>query len=158
MQNALNLTDHIKLFILLIFISCIWSCNDVQELEEPDNLISKEKMIDIYTDMILLDAIQRSNPRNFKTYELKSSEHIFNKFGIDSTTLAQNIKFYNLDFESNSDIYEKVKLNIEKKNEIIDSTTKVRDSLKEVEKKKKIEKDSIKPKKKVKKNNLKKDD
>jgi hypothetical protein len=120
----------------------------VQEREEPENLFSEEKMVEIYTDMILLDAVQRSNPQNFKSYELKSSEHIYNKYKIDSTTLSQNIEYYNLDFDANSNIYEKIKLNIEQKNQIIDSITKARDSLKKIEvnKRKATLKDSIQPK------------
>jgi hypothetical protein len=116
------------------------SCSNVQEREEPDNLLSKDKMIEIYTDMIFLDAAQRSSPDDFKTYELKPSEHIYNKYKIDSTTLSENITYYNLDFETNTDIYEKVKQNITERSEAIDSISKLRDSLKLIEKKNKTEK------------------
>jgi hypothetical protein len=114
------------------------SCSNVQEREEPDNLLSKDKMIAIYTDMIFLDAAQRSSPDEFKTYELKPSEHIYNKYKIDSTTLNENITYYNLDFETNAEIYEKVKQNITKRNVVIDSISKLRDSLKKMEKKIKL--------------------
>lgn len=157
MQNALSLTGLKKIVTIFVCLSVLISCSDVQEREEPDKLLSKDKMIEVYTDMILLDALRRSNPVNFKSYELKASEHIYNKFDVDSTTLSQNIKYYNLEFEANSDIFEQVKLNIEQKNEIYDSITKVRDSLKRLKTKKKkaISVDSVELNKKLKKINVK---
>ncbi len=150
MLNALNLTELKKTITVSVLLGFMLSCSDVQNREEPDKLLPKDKMVEIYTDMIYLDAVQRSNPRNFKTYELEPSEHIYNKFKIDSSTLSQNIAYYNLDFDVNSDIYEQVKQNIEKKNEGIDSITKVKDSLKKVKANKRRAKlkDSIPSKKK----------
>lgn len=132
MLNDLNLTGLKRVVTILILSAFILSCSDVQEIEEPDNLISEDKMIDIYTDMILLDAVERSSPKNFKAYELESSEHIVNKYKIDSVTLSENIKYYNLNFEKNTRIYEKVKENIAQKEEKIDSITTLRDSLKNI--------------------------
>jgi len=132
MLNALNLTELDKIIFVTVLVVSVLSCSDVQDREEPDKLLSEDKMVEIYTDMIYLDAVQRSNHRNFKTYELEASEHIYNKFKIDSTTLSQNIAYYNLDFDANSSIYEQVKQNIIKKNEVIDSITTVKDSLKKV--------------------------
>jgi len=132
MLNALSLIELNKTIFVTVLVVFVLSCSNVQDREEPDKLLSKDKMVEIYTDMIYLDAVQRSNHRNFKTYELEASEHIYNKFKIDSTTLAQNMAYYNLDFESNTEIYEQVKQNIAKKNEEIDSITRVKDSLKKV--------------------------
>lgn len=149
MLNALSLIDLKNILPIAFLIGFFLSCSDVQERQEPEKLLSKDKMVEIYTDMILLDAMQRSNPKNFKTYELKSSEHIYNKYKIDSITLSQNIAYYNLDFEANIDVYEKVRLNIVQQDEKIDSISKIRDSLKKVETNKKRArlKDSIQPKK-----------
>ena len=129
----MNSTEPKRLILFLLFMTFTLSCSNVQERKEPDNLLSKDKMIEIYTDMIFLDAAQRSSPDEFKTYELKPSEHIFNKYKIDSTTLNENITYYNLDFEANAEIYEKVKQNITKRSEAIDSISKLRDSLKRIE-------------------------
>jgi hypothetical protein len=137
MQNALSLIELKSISIALILLSIIFSCSDVQEREEPEKLLSKEQMVNIYTDMIFLDATQRSSPDDFKTYELKPSEHIYNKYKIDSTTLSENITYYNLDFETNTEIYEKVKQNITERSEAIDSISKLRDSLIQIEKKSK---------------------
>ena len=152
-QNALSLIDLNKVIPMLICLCTLLSCSDVQKREKPENLISKDKMVEIYTDMIFLDAIQRSRSKEFKTYELTSSEHILNKYNIDSTTLSQNMLYYNLDFEANAAIYDQVKQNITERDKVLDSITTLRDSLKklETEKKKNAIKDSTQPKKNIKK-------
>jgi len=130
------LTDKIKIFFPLLIIFLIMSCSDVQKRQEPDKLLSKDEMVKIYTDMVLLDAVYRTNPRKFNAFELEASEHIYNKFKIDSTTLSQNIEYYNLDFETNAEIYERVKINVEERKQNLDSIEKMRDSLKEVQRQK----------------------
>lgn len=140
MLKDLNLTGKYRLYLLPLFLIAVaFSCSNVQERSKPENVIPKEKMIDIYTDMILLDAMHRSNPNTLKSYGLKVSEHLYNKFSIDSTTLAQNIAYYNFEFETNIEIYEKVSERIEKKKENIDSIVKLRDSLEKEERLRKIE-------------------
>ena len=96
--------------------SILLSCNDVQERQKPDKLLPESQMVDIYTDMVLLDAVSRSVSKKFKSYNLESSEHIYNKYKIDSTTLAKNMTYYNLEFETNAEIYKKVSENIEEQN------------------------------------------
>ncbi len=153
MRKGLNLID-LKRYLLLYVLFCgIISCSDVQERQEPKNLLSEKQMVEIYTDMILLDAVKRTNPKNFKSYSLKASEHIYNKYGLDSTSLAENMNYYNLDFETNAEIYSKVSESVEKRKAYIDSVVHLRDSLKKLEKAKKLSpKDSatLKEKKKLK--------
>ncbi|WP_445159304.1 DUF4296 domain-containing protein [Mesohalobacter salilacus] len=140
---------HILVFALIIFV--VWSCSDVQKRPKPDKLLSQDKMVNIYTDMLILDGVYRTNPKKFETYGLEPTEHIYNKFDIDSLTLAQNMSYYNLDFEVNSEIYEQVQKNIEAKKQILDSISQVKDSLKRLEReaKKPKLKDSIPLSKKI---------
>jgi len=129
MQNGLSLIDrkNIRVFALIIFV--VWSCSDVQKRTKPKKILSQDEMVDIYTDMLLLDGIYRTNPKKFDTYDLKPTAHIYNKFNIDSLTLVQNMEYYNLDFEANSKIYEQVQKNIEQKKTLVDSINKIKDSL-----------------------------
>ncbi len=151
MRNALNLIDRKYIWFLTLVIFVAGSCSDVQKRTKPDTLISQDKMVEIYTDMLILDGVYRTNPKKFETYGLEPTEHIYNKFEIDSLTLAQNMNYYNLDFEVNSEIYEQVQKNIETQKQIIDSISQVKDSLKRLEheaKKPKL-KDSIPLSKKI---------
>jgi len=130
MLNVSSLTGKFYFLLLGIVVPFfVMSCSDVQKHEPPENLISREKMIDIFTDMIILDALDRNSPRTLKSYNLKTSGHILKKFDLDSLTLAQNIEYYNLEFETNQDIYNEVSSRIEAKKDKIDSIVKVRDSL-----------------------------
>jgi hypothetical protein len=152
MQNVLNLTGKSFQVLSAIIISLsVLACSDVQKREKPENLIPKEKMVEIYTDMIILDALDRTSPRTLQSFEVKISDHITRKFGTDSSTLAQNIEYYNFEFETNADIYNEVLKNIEAKKREIDSIVEIRDSLRKEEIKLKNDKktDSVQPFKKM---------
>ena len=145
MHNAWSLTGLNKAVSFSVLIGIMVSCSDVQEREKPDKLLPKSKMVEIYTDMVLLDAVNRTNAKKFKNIGLEAPEHIYNKFDIDSTTLADNMSYYNLDFEANAEIYEQVRENIENRKEHIDSIVKLKDSLKKREKQKNLKlNDSLK--------------
>lgn len=148
MQNVLNLTDrHLFFYAVVFWLLLFFSCSNVQEREVPEKLIPKEKMIDIYTDMVILDALERSSPQKLNSYGVETSEHIYNKYNIDSITLAQNIEYYNFEFDTNIEIYDQVTENIDTKKNRIDSIIQLKDSLKKEEKKQnnKMLRDSIQP-------------
>jgi len=125
----------------------IASCSDVQKRKLPERILSEDEMVEIYSDMMVLDAIKRSNTNVYNAYELDVQDHIFNKYKIDSTLLKDNIDYYNLEFEANVRIFERVNENINRKKEVFDSLNKVQDSLEkiELERKKDSIKTSIKP-------------
>lgn len=152
MQNVLSLTDRYLSFYAVVFwLLLFFSCSNVQERKVPENLIPKEKMIDIYTDMVILDALERSSPQKLNSYGVETSEHIHKKYNIDSITLAQNIEYYNFEFDTNIEIYDQVTENIDTKKNRIDSIIQLKDSLKKEEKKQKNKmlRDSIQPIKKL---------
>jgi hypothetical protein len=148
MHNALNLIDRKYICVLTLAIFVVWSCSDVQKQTKPDKLLSQDKMVEIYTDMLILDGVYS---KKFETYGIEPTEHIYNKFDIDSLTLAQNMNYYNLDFEANIKIYEQVQKNIEAQKQIIDSIDRVNDSLRRLktETRKPMLKDSISLSKKM---------
>ena len=140
-HKELSLTGK-HLFRLVIIVWCLVSCSDVQERVEPDRLLSEDQMVDIYVDMMILDAVKRTNAKIYSAYSLDAKQHIYNKFKVDSTTLKQNIDYYNLEFETNIDIFNRVNTIIVQKKEYFDSINKTRDSLEKVKLDKK--RDSIK--------------
>ena len=136
MRNALNLIDkQKKIFSLVLSVFLLCSCSDVQKRQKPDKLLPESQMVEIYTDMVLLDAINKSVSKKFQSYNLNASDHFYNKYNIDSTTLADNMAYYNLEFETNADIYTKVNKNVEERKAYIDSVVHLRDSLKKIEQK-----------------------
>lgn len=146
MHSVLSLTGkHIS--CLVIIVMSFVACSDVQKKKIPERILSEDEMVEIYTDMMVLDAINRSNTKLYSAYEIGVDEHIYNKFKIDSTILKDNIDYYNLEFEANIRIFERVNENMNRKKEVFDSINKVQDSLNKIkiEQKRDSIKKSLKP-------------
>ena len=120
-------------YILFIFI---FSCQSVEKVEKPDQLIKEEKMVDILTDLAILRSAKDVNSDRLSKFIEEPFDHITRKYNIDSLTLEKNIEYYNFQFNKNLSIYRRVEENIAKKKAKLDSIEKVMDSLKKYDKKK----------------------
>ena len=80
---------------LLFLVICLLglSCGN-KLMEEPDNLISREKMTDILYDMALLNAIDNSHPQVLAANEFNVMEFIYKKYEIDSAQFVQSDRYY----------------------------------------------------------------
>jgi hypothetical protein len=79
----------------LILFCCLWALSCGKKLmEEPDNLIPREKMSEILYDMALLDAIDNSYPQVLEENDLKVMEFLYEKHGIDSLQFVQSDLYY----------------------------------------------------------------
>lgn len=123
--------------LVLLFIGC----QNIDEIEKPDNFLDKSKMTDLLYDMVLLDAAVSTNEKKLEELDVEMLEFLSKKYNIDTTDIKQNILYYNMQFDENTEIYEKVKDSIEKLEKAYDSISRVSDSLRKIELKKK---DSIK--------------
>lgn len=133
-----------KSLFLLLSMVLFGSCQSVNPAEKPKTLLSAEKMEQVLTDMILLDAILSVNSKKIEEHQIDASNFIFNKYQIDSLTLSQNIEYYNEVYSTNAVIYDKVKTNIETLKQRLEQDKKLKDSLqKAVTQQKKIT-DSLK--------------
>lgn len=146
MHNALSLTGN-RIFCLVVLVMSVLACSDVQEHKVPERILSEDQMVEIYTDMMLLDAIRRGNTKIYDAYDIDVQEHIYNKFKIDSALLKDNIDYYNLEFEANTRIFERVNENMNRKKDLFDSIRKTQDSLEriEIERKRDSAKNVLKP-------------
>ena len=120
-------------YILFIFI---FSCQSVEKVEKPDQLIKEEKMVDILTDLAILRSAKDVNSDRLSKFIEEPFDHITRKYNIDSLTLEKNIEYYNFQFNKNLSIYRRVEENIAKKKAKLDSIDMVMDSLKKHDKKK----------------------
>ena len=120
-------------YILFIFI---FSCQSVEKVEKPDQLIKEEKMVDILTDLSILRSAKDVNSDRLSKFIEEPFDHITRKYNIDSLTLEKNIEYYNFQFNKNLSIYRRVEENIAKKKAKLDSIDMVMDSLKKYDKKK----------------------
>lgn len=97
-----------KNFILVICGALlIISCNK-SSVEKPNNLIAKDKMIDILYDISILEAIKVQNLKGGINRK-KANEYIYTKYKIDSIQFAKSNKYYASDLVEYKKMFEKVK-------------------------------------------------
>ena len=127
----------IKHFIFLLFFITLYSCYNVSKPQKPDNLISKDKMVDVLVDIVILSSAKAVNKSKLELKNILPSDLIYKKNNIDSLTFAESNKYYAFDIKTYDAIYLRVR----------DSLTVLRENYKIIsdkEQKEKKKKDSIK--------------
>ncbi|MCF4100279.1 DUF4296 domain-containing protein [Gillisia sp. M10.2A] len=101
------------LFIAVFFISC----QDVEEIKKPANLIPEDKMVDVLTDLSILNSAKNYNRSLLEETGIQPDKYLFEKYQIDSLQLAESTGYYAKKYDILDDIYAKVKVNLETKKE-----------------------------------------
>ena len=101
------------LSIILLFLLSI-SCNS-NAIKKPENLIEREKMVDIIYDLSILEAAKSQKPIVLEQYQIQSNSYVYKKYQIDSLQFANSVKYYATDFENYHTIYDSVNKRIERK-------------------------------------------
>ncbi|HIB36558.1 DUF4296 domain-containing protein [Mesonia sp.] len=104
-------------FILLVFAAC----QNVDHAEKPENLIAEDKMIDVLTDLLKLDAAEGFSSIEYEKREVKTKELIFEKYKIDSLQFVNSVEYYAEDFKTNERIYSEVQDRLEAEKKELDS-------------------------------------
>ena len=79
--------------LTVLFCLLALSCGN-KLMEEPEDLIPRDKMSEILYDMALLDAIDNSYPQVLTENDLKVMEFLYEKYGIDSLQFVQSDLYY----------------------------------------------------------------
>jgi len=90
--------------IIIYFGIGILFGNCSEDVKKPSNLIPKEKMIDIFYDMNLLQTIRNNDFRLYESYNINPEQYLYSKYNIDSLQFVQSNKYYAL----NTEEYEKM--------------------------------------------------
>lgn len=116
-------------------------------MEKPDNLISKEKMIEILNDLAIVNAAKATNVAILSKYDIEPTNYIFEKYNIDSLQFVESDRYYASIPEVHEEIYIAVEAKLEVEKERIKLVKKTKDSLTALKKKelrkKKRTKDSL---------------
>tara|TARA_R110002012_G_scaffold78434_2_gene199822 strand:+ start:5822 stop:6268 length:447 start_codon:yes stop_codon:yes gene_type:complete len=145
-------------YIVILFLGTILlvSCAE-KVVEEPENLIPKEKMTEILHDLAILNAAKSGASRKFKDSGIDVMEFLYKKYDIDSTQFSESDLYYAsipLEYQS---IYENVEKRLGRKKDTLEAIGKRRndsvrqanikrtDSLKEVKIKKLEKKEATSP-------------
>ena len=109
---------------IIIILSLVLGCNNSlnQEPIPPENLISKEKMIDIIYDMTLINVAKGVNKSILENNGIIPKQYLFNKHSIDSILFAKSNEYYSYDLKTYQTIYDKVKIKLEKNKNIINDS------------------------------------
>lgn len=91
-----------KIITYLVVGILLGNCSEA--VKKPSNLIPKEKMIDIFYDMNLLQTIRNNDFRLYQSYNINPEQYIYTKYNIDSLQFVQSNKYYAL----NTEEYEKM--------------------------------------------------
>ena len=126
----------ISILVLLIIISCV-----EKGMEKPENLISKDKMVDLLFDMHIANKT-----RNIKNLEKEKNTNYYaiisEKHKIDSTRFKESHAYYMYYIAEYEAIYKKLEVRFDtvfKQQELI---IKIADSIKKIKDQKRI--DSLK--------------
>lgn len=100
----------LKVFIIACFLS---SCQNIEEVKKPDNLISEDKMVEVLTELNLLNSAKNYNKRILEETGLQPDTYLYSKYKIDSLQLAESTTYYAKKYDKFDGIYQKVKQNLE---------------------------------------------
>ena len=98
----------------VFFIMCLfWSCQHIDEIKKPDNLIPEKKMVAVLTELNLLNSAKNYNKRILEQTGLQPDTYLFGKFGIDSLQLAESTTYYAKNYDKFEAIYKEVQANLQ---------------------------------------------
>jgi hypothetical protein len=105
-------------YLILFFCLLVLSCGK-KLMEEPEDLIPREKMSEILYDMALMDAIDNSYPQVLTENDLRVMEFLYEKYGVDSLQFVQSDLYYASVPEEYQKIYEAVEQRLTAKRDSI---------------------------------------
>lgn len=105
------------------------ACTSNTIIKKPDNLIPKNQMVDLITDMLIAagaENIKNENlERNVNYFPL-----VFEKYGIDSTRFSESNYYYTSQIDDYEEILKRVDERLKTLKEKFDNEIKLQDSLK----------------------------
>lgn len=115
-DNVCYLTENKMKYILSILLLFLLSIScDSNAVKKPENLIEREKMVDIIYDLSLLEAAKSQKPIVLEQYQIQSNTYVYKKYEVDSLQFSNSVKYYAADIENYHGIYDSVNKRIERK-------------------------------------------
>ena len=105
-----------KLSVVFFCFALFVSCQNVL-IEKPDNLIDQEKMVDIFFDITVLEAMKSQTTLVLETNKINPNTYVYKKHHIDSLQFANSDKYYASDVKKYKEIFDAVNKRIEEQME-----------------------------------------
>ena len=108
----------------MLTLTFLVSCTSKTIYKKPDNLIEKERMIDIWTDIYIARGA-----RSVKTKELRKNINylplVFKKYKIDSAQFSESNFYYTSKIDDYQKMFEEVNKRLEEKMKIYQPDTEI---------------------------------
>jgi esterase/lipase len=98
----------------LIFVILLVSCQNVEEIKKPDSLIPEQKMVEVLTDLAILNSAKNYNRRILEETGMPLKTFLYEKYQIDSLQLAKSTEYYAKNYTQFKRIYNQVKSDLDK--------------------------------------------
>ena len=76
-----------------LMLSLVISCNE-KVIEKPENLIPRDKMVDILFDMALINAGKAIDPNVMEQNQVEPMSYVYTKYEIDSAQFVSSDLYY----------------------------------------------------------------
>jgi len=90
------------------------SCQNVEEIKKPDSLIPEQKMVEVLTDLAILNSAKNYNRRILEETGMPLKTFLYEKYQIDSLQLAKSTEYYAKNYTQFKRIYNQVKSDLDK--------------------------------------------
>ncbi|MGB5275037.1 MAG: DUF4296 domain-containing protein [Flavobacteriaceae bacterium] len=116
----------------LFFCLAIISCGE-KVLEAPENLIPKDKMVDILADLAIITAAKTTNISILTKNKVEPTPYLLKKYKIDSMQLVESDRYYASLPDEYEEIYSRVEEKLDRQAKVMDAAKRARDSLRMLE-------------------------
>lgn len=109
-----------KIIGLLSLGVLLLNCNS-KPVEKPDNLVSKEEMINILYDLYVVNAMKSTELQFLQDRGITAADYVYKKYKIDSLQFATSDRYYASDVDEYENIYKEVTERLKQNKAEIDS-------------------------------------
>ena len=128
----MNKRIYIILILLVGITLILQSCRSNTILKKPENLIPKDQMVDLLTDMYLASGAENVKNLNLQR-KINYYTIVFEKYQIDSTQFKESNYYYTSRIDDYDEILEKVQVRIDNLSDKYETERRVTDSIKRFE-------------------------
>lgn len=100
-----------RLCFLICILGLSFSCNPVEKPKKPENLIARNKMVDILLDVFIINAAKGTEKKTLENNNVTPDDYIYKKYQIDSLQFAKSNEYYAYDIK----VYESIINEVESK-------------------------------------------
>lgn len=128
-------------YVIVIFLLCL-SCKYNADPVKPENLISKNKMVDVMIDLSIISSAKGMNKSLIERNGITPDEYVYKRHDIDSTQFSESNAYYSYFIDDYKLILQQVEDSLNKlkfeynrlaeRDEALEETTKNENKLKNV--------------------------